>query len=323
MTDRPSYFRIGAVTKMTGIPMPTIRMWERRYQVVEPKRAEGGGRLYSEADVTRLSLLRQATEADHAIGTIAKLDNDSIRQRLQLQQGVAANAAANEALKLAVAGPTLGMLFQSYEPTSRQTQIVAVHESADLAMPKLLLQSPTAVILEYLTLHASEVEKICAFASGAGAVSVLVVYRFASQRLLQRLEQYRIVPVKGPVNLPQLEKLCLFTRGMRQATPPDAIDGLVGQQIPPPSFTSRQLAQLGSVSTVVKCQCPQQLAELLLGLGAFEKYSAECENQNAADSALHALLHATAAKSRHLMEQALTHVLRSEGITLPSESKAA
>ena len=323
MTDRPSYFRIGAVAKMTGIPMPTIRMWERRYQVVEPKRTEGGSRLYSEADVTRLSLLRQATEVDQAIGTIAKLDNDSIRQRLQLHQGVAANAAANEALRLAVAGPTLGMMFQSYEPTSRQTQIVAVHEATEQAMPTLLAQAPTAVILEYLTLHAPEVEKICAFAAGAGAASVLVVYRFASQRLLQRLEQYRIVPVKGPVNLPQLEKLCLVTRGMRQTAPLDAIDGLVGQNIPSPVFSSRQLARLGTVSTVVKCQCPQQLAELLLSLGAFEKYSSECEHQNAADAALHALLHATAAKSRHLLEQALSHVLRAEGITLPLEAGAA
>ena len=42
---------------MTGIPADTLRMWERRYAVVEPVRSEGGYRLYDDAAIARLSAM--------------------------------------------------------------------------------------------------------------------------------------------------------------------------------------------------------------------------------------------------------------------------
>ncbi len=38
-------FRIGAVERATGIPANTIRVWERRYGLVNPARDETGTRL--------------------------------------------------------------------------------------------------------------------------------------------------------------------------------------------------------------------------------------------------------------------------------------
>lgn len=69
---RPLRYPIRAASKLTGIPVDTLRAWERRYRVVEPSRDERG-RLYSEADVERLRLLRRAVEAGHAIGQVASL----------------------------------------------------------------------------------------------------------------------------------------------------------------------------------------------------------------------------------------------------------
>ena len=54
-------YPIRAVSKLTGISVDTLRAWERRYAVVDPERDERG-RLYSDADVERLRLLRQAVE---------------------------------------------------------------------------------------------------------------------------------------------------------------------------------------------------------------------------------------------------------------------
>jgi MerR family transcriptional regulator, light-induced transcriptional regulator len=48
---------------MTGIPADTLRMWERRYHVVEPVRSEGGYRLYDDAAITRLSAMRALVAA--------------------------------------------------------------------------------------------------------------------------------------------------------------------------------------------------------------------------------------------------------------------
>ena len=48
---------------MTGIPADTLRMWERRYHVVEPVRSEGGYRLYDDAAIARLSAMRALVAA--------------------------------------------------------------------------------------------------------------------------------------------------------------------------------------------------------------------------------------------------------------------
>jgi len=47
-------YRISSVSSITGIKMSTLRAWERRYGVTQPRRTEGGYRLYSEEDVARL-----------------------------------------------------------------------------------------------------------------------------------------------------------------------------------------------------------------------------------------------------------------------------
>lgn len=64
---------IGVVAKRTGITLHVLRAWERRYGVVEPGRTPGGQRLYSDADITRLRLLRQVTDAGRNISQVARL----------------------------------------------------------------------------------------------------------------------------------------------------------------------------------------------------------------------------------------------------------
>lgn len=78
---KPLRYPIRAVSKLTGISVDTLRAWERRYAVVEPERDERG-RLYSEADVERLKLLRQLVEQGHAIGRVAALTSEELRALL-------------------------------------------------------------------------------------------------------------------------------------------------------------------------------------------------------------------------------------------------
>jgi len=49
--SKTGIYRIGAVAKMVGVPVATLRVWERRYAVVTPPKTEGGQRLYSDADL--------------------------------------------------------------------------------------------------------------------------------------------------------------------------------------------------------------------------------------------------------------------------------
>jgi DNA-binding transcriptional MerR regulator len=79
---KPPRYPIRAVSKLTGIPIDTLRAWERRHRVVEPARDERG-RLYSQADVERLRLLRRAVEGGHAIGRVAPLSTAELRALAQ------------------------------------------------------------------------------------------------------------------------------------------------------------------------------------------------------------------------------------------------
>lgn len=71
---------IRVVAERTGVSPTLLRAWERRYGVVEPARSEGRQRLYSDADVDRILLLRRVTEAGRTIGKVAGLSNADLRE---------------------------------------------------------------------------------------------------------------------------------------------------------------------------------------------------------------------------------------------------
>ena len=54
ITSEPGY-RSGVAARLAGIPVETLRVWERRYQVVGPRLSPRGHRVYSTADVGRMS----------------------------------------------------------------------------------------------------------------------------------------------------------------------------------------------------------------------------------------------------------------------------
>ncbi|MFP5261256.1 MAG: MerR family transcriptional regulator [Blastocatellia bacterium] len=73
-------YRIGTVTKLTGLSADVVRVWERRYGAIRPARSQAGTRLYSDAEVSRLRRLRQAVEKGHNIGQAAKLSEAELDQ---------------------------------------------------------------------------------------------------------------------------------------------------------------------------------------------------------------------------------------------------
>ena len=71
-------FTIKAVSQATGVSIETLRAWERRYRVVEPKRDPNGRRSYDPGDVIRLRKLREATERGHAISKLARASDEDL-----------------------------------------------------------------------------------------------------------------------------------------------------------------------------------------------------------------------------------------------------
>jgi DNA-binding transcriptional MerR regulator/methylmalonyl-CoA mutase cobalamin-binding subunit len=70
---------IRVVSERTGLSPDVLRAWEKRYRAVEPPRRTGGSqRLYSDADVERLRLLRKVTRAGRSIGQVAELSTHEL-----------------------------------------------------------------------------------------------------------------------------------------------------------------------------------------------------------------------------------------------------
>jgi DNA-binding transcriptional MerR regulator/methylmalonyl-CoA mutase cobalamin-binding subunit len=76
----PVQYSIRVAARRTGLTPHVIRVWERRYGAVEPTRTETNRRVYSGAQIERLTLLRHAITAGHRIGNIAKLDAEQLKQ---------------------------------------------------------------------------------------------------------------------------------------------------------------------------------------------------------------------------------------------------
>ena len=77
-TLAPAY-RTGVAARLAGIPVETLRVWERRYHIVGPRLSPRGHRLYSAADVSRLVLIRQLVDLGSPIGSIAGLPLAALR----------------------------------------------------------------------------------------------------------------------------------------------------------------------------------------------------------------------------------------------------
>jgi len=78
--DKEPQHPIQVVAKRTGLSADVIRAWERRYQAVTPFRSPTNRRLYTDADVARLELLRRATAAGRRIGDVSSMAGAELQE---------------------------------------------------------------------------------------------------------------------------------------------------------------------------------------------------------------------------------------------------
>lgn len=316
--------RSGAVARMLRMPVATLRVWERRYRLTEPLLSPSGQRLYSEEDVRRLALIRQLTDLGHAIGTLAGLDMD------QLQQVAAAHAQAQQlsrpvrppaqprAWRVAVVGRMLGARLQRpavLQRLTRPVQLLGVFDTIADAAAALQGNEIDTLLLHEPQLHAGWLAAAQAGAPSLAGVPMAVLYGFAAEAVCDSLAAVEVMLLREPQPDAVLAQ---WLRGVA-ASGARSTDG---EAPPPGQFAARRwedaaLADFINRSTTVACECPRHVADLLVQLAHFERYSATCEHRNPADARLHAFLQEVAAESRIRFESALEQIALHEGVLLP------
>lgn len=313
-------YRIGAVARLTGIPPDTLRVWERRYGVVEPIRSEAGTRLYTAEDVGRLTLIKRLVDNGDAISHVAALTLAQLHERAHGLQLAPSSEREVTPCRIAVLGPTLPTLLgrngERALAAQDRIELVAACEDERRLREALADTEVDLLVLERPTLQLDRIAQITDLLADSGAAQGLVVYGFAPKVALERLEAQRITTKRAPVDAAELAQWCRALHGADQRPSPEAILAEVDLTSPIPRrlYDSAKLARIATASPTVRCECPHHLVQLVSSLVAFEQYSRECENRNAEDAALHAFLHAATARARATMEAALARVVEAEGI---------
>ncbi len=320
--DEPVY-RSGAVARLTGIPVQTLRVWERRYKIVGPRQSASGQRLYAPAEVARLAVIKQLVDSGHAIGSIAMLGLDQLRAMFEQishatptpprHTGLVAMNALPQ-VRVAIVGEALNLRVADQQLAA--VQVVATSPNAALAGKALRGVTADVLLIELPTLQRETAQTIRSLAQQVGARRIVVEYGFGSQRNEQELRAMGCSLMHAPLNIEQFEALCGapfagFRPGELAALP--TIDAAA-----PRRFDNKALAELSIKSVKLNCECPHHIADLLIHVGNFETYSAECENSSPADAALHHYLKEVAGNARAMLEVALVRVAEAEGLPLPA-----
>lgn len=305
-------YRIGAVCRLTGLSPHVLRMWEKRYGVVTPGRSPSQRRLYSEADVRKLSLLKMLVDRGQAIGTLVRLDIGELQRRAEATPFGAKAGVPARKLRIAVVGPVLQGEAEQWT-ASECFEMVSRSGSVSEFLAALSPPSMDLLVLEWPTIHSDTASEVTRALPPHVASRIVVVYRFASTAALRKIETTRIMAVRAPLTLAAMETL-INSRFMPQQE--FYLDRGPPAPVPTRKFSDLELTHVAQQAPSVLCECPRHLSELITSLNSFESYSAECESRNEEDAAVHAYLYATTAQARSLLEQGLAKVIELEGLTI-------
>jgi DNA-binding transcriptional MerR regulator len=300
-------YRSGVAARLAGLPVETLRVWERRYGVSDTGRSPQGQRLYSAEQVHRLGLLKRVVDQGHAIGTVAQL----ALEELAALAGVLP-VQGLQPLKLVVVGSALAQRLDAAR-TLPALEITGVSPHLDSAPQALEGASADVLLIEAPEMAAEAVPKILALRRLVRAKTAVVLYRFCDSATVRRLREHGCLVARSPSDASEVALLChtALTGAALPPAPPS-------EPAKPRRLSDDELATLAAASTSINCECPRHLADILMMLSSFERYSVKCANRNANDAAMHQDLARSAGHARMLMEDALERLAYAEGLPMPA-----
>ena len=301
-------FRSGAVARRAKMPVATLRIWERRYEVVPSAKTDTGHRLYSEDDVKRIVLLKALVNLGHAIGSIAKLHIDQLKEIAGHAEAEMRNSPGLRKWNLIVIG---GVPVGRLNGNGLNNPSIVIYDTLEEARSRTSLEAE-ALLVHIASLQEETSQAILHLAKSLNVDAVTVAYGFGTTIAIEAL---RFAGVR-------LHRESLGMLDIRE------IVDEVFQRLntadfqwtrAPRRFSDRSLLAIASLSPTIACECPRHLAELVMKLSDFETYSDECVSRSPADAALHRHLADVANRARSMIETALERVSRAEGLEIGDE----
>src|SRR5512140_113462 len=123
---------IAVVSERTGLSQDVLRVWERRYGAVDPERRPSGQRLYTDADIERLGLLRAATRAGRSIGQVARLSTAAVASLVEEDL-----AASEQRIATTLSAPDAESVLDSSLAFARTLDATALDETLRRAAARM------------------------------------------------------------------------------------------------------------------------------------------------------------------------------------------
>ena len=212
-------YRSGVAARLSGLHPETLRVWERRYAVVEPQRSDGGQRLYSVSDVTRLIHIKQLVDLGHAIGVVAKqspttlasmhaaaLGRDLFGGRAARDVRAKTGGRATADLAMQEQGPVRTALVGAMLVADNLQQLIddarlcLVAHCPDTSTASSALSQIKAELLitEMSSLDSSAEAMVSKLVHACSAKRAIVYYRHASTAVIRRLRRAGHTVTRSP-----------------------------------------------------------------------------------------------------------------------------
>jgi len=307
-------YSIGIVARRTKVHPETLRIWERRYALVVPQRSDTGRRVYSEADIVKLSLVKQLTELGHPVGGLAILPVEALRERLAAALPAAPEiTTVRHACRIIVEGDSLTVRLGREKQLLNEIDIVAHLAPAAETPAGIAALQAEILLIELTTLNDSSLTAVRKRLLECRVSAAVVVFSFSTRSAVAQLEHAGIPCLKAPVTAMEIWRACQSVRSQSSAPAP-ALNTAPGLPVSARRFNNTQLLAISQIEGAIACECHRHLVELVTSLAALEQYSSECANRNADDAALHAYLNKATGQARALLEDCLASLIAVEGI---------
>ena len=306
-------YRSGVAARLAGLPVETLRVWERRYALSDTQRSAHGQRLYTAEQVRRLGLLKQLVDLGHPIGVLTGLPVERLEEMIAPNAARAADVSGP--MRALVVGESLVRRIAASGRDGRALQVQ--RHCARLDQVSSLADG---MALDVLLIEASELDE-AAVALVATAreltrpVATVVLYRFCGSATIRALRAQGCLVARVPAEIGELVLLCrsaLAGQGLPASEPQ-------GEPVTPRRLDDQALAAITAAGNRLSCECPRHLSEILMMVGSFERYSAQCASRNQEDARLHRELEVASGRARMVLEAAMERLALAEGLPLPGK----
>lgn len=311
--NREVTYRSGVAARLAGLPVETLRVWERRYALSDTQRSAHGQRLYTAEQVRRLGLLKQLVDLGHPIGVLTGLPVERLEEMIAPNAARAADVSGP--MRVLVVGESLvrrivasgreGRALQVQRHCARLDQVASLGDG--MALDVLLVEASE--------LDEAAVAQVAAARDIARPQATVVLYRFGGNAIIRALRAQGCLVARVPAEIGELVLLCRSALAGQGLPAPEP----AGEPVAPRRFDDQALAAITAAGNRLSCECPRHLSDILMMVGSFERYSAQCASRNQEDARLHRELELASGRARVVLEAAMERLALAEGLPLPGK----